>query len=373
MEPLVVSLASYPPRIGDVHRCIESLLAQTVMPQKIILWLCSQEFPRGIDDLPASLLDLRNQIFDIAWTDVNLKPHNKYYWTMRAYPDIPIVTVDDDILYAPTMLSELMRCHRLFPDAVIGNRTHMMVSDERGGLQAYNTWIKEQELVVNAPSMMLIATGVGGVLYPPHVLPDETFDLDRIQSMALEADDLWLKTMEVKAGVPTVATGLTEIKYIPGTQDCGLWLTVNSCGGNDTVLKMLEVELTEHAESFLSGWIESSFVVARGFGEQREIARELTQENKALVRARDLAMGEAKRLEDEVGALSRRLTEETERLEKAEEDKTAQVGALEKEIAALRAETLRSSNEIARLRQSWSFRVGRAVVKPFSALRRLRG
>lgn len=373
MEPFVVSLASYPPRIGDVHRCIESLLAQTVVPQKIILWLCSQEFPRGVDDLPSSLLDLRNQIFDIAWTDVNLRPHNKYYWTMQAYPDIPIVTVDDDILYAPTMLSELLRCHQLFPDAVVGNRTHMMVADEYGRLRAYDTWIKEQELVVNAPSMMLIATGVGGVLYPPNVLPNETFDLDRIQSIALEADDLWLKTMEIKAGVPTVATGLTEIKCIPGTQDCGLWLTVNSCGGNDAVLKMLEVELAAYSDSFLSGWIESSFAVAKGFGEQRDTARELTQENKALIRARDLAMGKAKQLEDEVDALSQRLAEEMERLLKSEEDRAAQVGVLEKEIAALRAETVRSSNEIARLRQSWSFRVGRAVVKPFSALRRLWG
>ena len=52
--------------------------------------------------------------------------------------------------------------------------------------------------------MDLLATGVGGVLYPPHILPKETFNLERIFQCSLPADDIWLKFMEVIAGIPVV-------------------------------------------------------------------------------------------------------------------------------------------------------------------------
>src|SRR5690554_7556478 len=41
--PIVVSLTSIPSRLGTIHLTIRSLLAQSVVPKKIILWLHRSE------------------------------------------------------------------------------------------------------------------------------------------------------------------------------------------------------------------------------------------------------------------------------------------------------------------------------------------
>lgn len=41
---IIVSMTSYPARINTVHLAIRSLLAQKVLPDKIVLWLCKSDF-----------------------------------------------------------------------------------------------------------------------------------------------------------------------------------------------------------------------------------------------------------------------------------------------------------------------------------------
>ncbi len=38
-ESLIVSMASYPPRIKTVSHCIRGLLTQSVRPDRILVWL----------------------------------------------------------------------------------------------------------------------------------------------------------------------------------------------------------------------------------------------------------------------------------------------------------------------------------------------
>ena len=40
---IIVSMTSYPARINTVHLAIRSLLAQKVLPDKIVLWLCKSD------------------------------------------------------------------------------------------------------------------------------------------------------------------------------------------------------------------------------------------------------------------------------------------------------------------------------------------
>ena len=53
-------------------------------------------------------------------------------------------------------------------------------------------------------SVRLIPIGCGGVLYPPHSLASNVFDKEDINALCLRTDDLWLKSMAVKAGTKTV-------------------------------------------------------------------------------------------------------------------------------------------------------------------------
>ena len=52
-EPLVVSLTTFGQRIFDVHLVVESIMQQTVLPNRIILWLDETEFNES--SLPLSL------------------------------------------------------------------------------------------------------------------------------------------------------------------------------------------------------------------------------------------------------------------------------------------------------------------------------
>lgn len=248
-SPLIVSLASYPPRIKTVSQCVRGLLNQSVLPDRILLWLYEGEFPNGRDDLPMDLLELENGILEVCWAPENLKPHNKYYWTFAANPDAIVVTVDDDLLYAPTMIEELLNWHNEFPEAVIANRTHMILLECDGTMAPYGDWLLEQDAVVGKPSHALLATNGAGSLFPAGVIPPALLDSEQIKKTSLHADDLWLKLLELEANIPVVATGHAGLTYIPGTQDCGLWLNVNMDGGNDKVLARMSDMLSEHAQA----------------------------------------------------------------------------------------------------------------------------
>src|SRR6056297_73800 len=89
---LILSLTTYPARIDKIWMVIETLLDQTVKPDKIMLWLYEGEFPEK-DNLPADLLKLEKRGVEIHFCNENLYPHKKYYYTMKKYPDTDLITV----------------------------------------------------------------------------------------------------------------------------------------------------------------------------------------------------------------------------------------------------------------------------------------
>lgn len=208
---VIVSLTTFPKRIETVHYVIESLLMQSVVPDKIVLCLSKNEYPENYK-LPESLTKLLSDRFEIIWGDENLKPHNKYYYTMLKYPDDIIITVDDDGFYRKHMVKKLMKSYMKYPTAVSCLRAHKMKFDKDGSVLPYNKWDYET-LTFNKPSHKLLATGVGGVLYPPHALDDRAFDKEKIKELCWKADDIWLKVMEILNDTPVVVVPLVY-KYV---------------------------------------------------------------------------------------------------------------------------------------------------------------
>lgn len=64
---LIVSFTSYPARIYYLPYVVYSLLIQSVKPDKLILWLAKEQFPNLENDLPQSLLKLKNNGLTIKW------------------------------------------------------------------------------------------------------------------------------------------------------------------------------------------------------------------------------------------------------------------------------------------------------------------
>ena len=201
-KKIIVSLTSYPARFQDLHLVIKSIFTQTVLPDQIILYL-----DEGVEDsqIPNSLKDLESYGLSIIVGGADIKPHKKYYYAMKDNPESIIITVDDDNMYRPDTIEKLMNSYRKYPEAVSCLRAHRIIFDNNQKLLPYMSWDLVCTDIINTPSLELLATGVGGVLYPPNCMNEELFNLDNIKNLCLGADDIWLKYMQLLSGTKVVA------------------------------------------------------------------------------------------------------------------------------------------------------------------------
>ena len=86
-----------------------------------------------------------------------------------------------------------------------------------------------------------MATGCGGVLYPPHCLDERVCDAAVISSTCLYADDLWLKIMELLRATPVVLAKARsyKLKHVWNTECEGLALENVGNRGNDYQLESI--------------------------------------------------------------------------------------------------------------------------------------
>ncbi|ODA39137.1 putative glycosyltransferase [Desulfosporosinus sp. BG] len=200
-EKIIISMTTYPKRFNNIYLCLKSLLLQSVKPDKIIIWLGSDTDPSFLTEAMKSLQEYGVEFrFD---SDKNLMPHKKYFYALQEYPEDVIITVDDDVVYPENFVKSLIEYHQKFPQAVCARRVHKITFDANGRLQPYDKWVKECKSVIE-PSQLLVAVGVGGVLYPPHSLDEKAFNVSDIKRLCLRTDDLWLKTMELLKDTPVV-------------------------------------------------------------------------------------------------------------------------------------------------------------------------
>ena len=165
--------------------------------------LTQEEFPDGEKNIPSEILVLKEKGLEILWVDNNLKPHNKYFYTMQKYPQAAIITIDDDILYATDTIKKLVDSYKKFPKAISALCTNKLIT-EYTKVHPYSQSIPCYDTYIHSPRFDLTAEGFAGVLYPPSILPKETFNIEVIQKCAPLADDIWLKYMELLGNIPVV-------------------------------------------------------------------------------------------------------------------------------------------------------------------------
>lgn len=236
---IIVSLTSYPARINNLQPTLDSLFAQTRQPDKIILWLADTEFSNKEADLPPYLTDLAHQGKIIIEWCKNLKPHKKYFYALQKYRNDIVITVDDDLLFAPDMSACLLNSYAEFPHAVSTMRSHIMRCEGKHFTE-YAQFDHEQNKLIRIPSMRLLATNGAGSLFPPNLLKLKYFDEELITEICLDTDDLWLKAIEVLSDVPVVqARTHRKLIYVENSQNNALWHTNQRADGNDMSLEKI--------------------------------------------------------------------------------------------------------------------------------------
>ncbi|WP_116368061.1 hypothetical protein [Parahaliea mediterranea] len=254
---LIVSLTSFPGRIEQLHLCIESLLSQSLPPDRVLLWLSLQNFPRR--QLPHSLTALCRWGLDIQFRDGDLGPYKKIVYALADYPAALVLTVDDDMLYPPDLVAPLYRAWQARPTVIHCHRGHDMRTDSAGMPLPYEHW--QLGGGSSEPSLRVFPTGVGGVLYFPGALHPMATDVTQFQRLCPRADDVWLKAMSLLQGTPcAVVPGEQHWKErfltIPGSQQRSLkrenWSRRN---GNDEKLAAVFGALPLAARLRAGGWV----------------------------------------------------------------------------------------------------------------------
>lgn len=201
-EKVIVSLTSYPYRFKkpEMIECLKSLVEQdTKIPYKIIFNI----FEDDIKEMPSELLSyIEENGIEIYHCPLDLRSHKKYYYVMQEYKSLPIITVDDDIIYSKHLVSDLYSSYVKFSKCVSACYLYRMAFDGTDKLiPSFKRWDTKYEKY--EPSFRNAFGSGGGTLFPPGCLDISENRMPMIKEYITD-DELLLKKWLNDAGYPVV-------------------------------------------------------------------------------------------------------------------------------------------------------------------------
>lgn len=126
-DTVIISMTSYPARIKYVGLVWYSILKSITPTMNVhcVLVLAKEEFPKLEQSLPTDLRVLvKCRKIELLWCDKNTKSHKKLMPTLTAYPNNPILVIDDDQLRTPDWLQNFLTDHQKYPNDVLAGLIH---------------------------------------------------------------------------------------------------------------------------------------------------------------------------------------------------------------------------------------------------------
>ena len=242
--PAVVCLTSYGSRLKHVHYTIQTIANGITRPKKVILWISEND----ANLVTKALRSLEQRGLEIRLTQ-DYGSHKKYYPYCMSVSDtlpaeFPLVTADDDVLYPPHWLSDLVDAANIEPfPVIVAHRAHR-IKTIQGGIAPYLSWDLERGTI--EPSFANVATGVCGVFYPPEFVSHigKTRNADFMQ-FAPTSDDLWLHSRAIQLQIPTKqvrSMAAQVVEHHPGIPSLS---DLNVTGGNNdaTIFRIYSPEM----------------------------------------------------------------------------------------------------------------------------------
>ena len=206
-EKYIVSYTSFGKRLEKAGRLIYILTKQSYKDFHVVLTIHKDDLVH-ISETLQLMIDC--DLVELLVADIDYGPHLKYYYAMSKYYDKPIITVDDDRFYDSNLIKRLVEKYESIEYKSIVANCAIKMQKDKGRLLPYPYWIKHR-LKPNEVSMLAMAEGFAGILYPPKCfanLKDDSY----IQGMlsCKYDDDLYLKVQGIKNGVPVTNTNHSE-------------------------------------------------------------------------------------------------------------------------------------------------------------------
>ncbi len=219
----VVSLTSHPARFHTLSRALNSLLMQRLQAKRIYLNIAQED----ISKLPDSVTKLASNGIVIINACENLGPGKKLIPTLKLEPNLPIIVVDDDLIFETDLTLKLMIAHHLSPESIVAARVHKIIYTQDGKISEYSNWRKNYSLS-DGPSIDLFPTSGAGTLYMAEFFHKDVTDEKTYKELAFHTDDLWWFIQSKRIGTKVKRLpGYNTLNFIEGTQDTGLWSNGN--------------------------------------------------------------------------------------------------------------------------------------------------
>lgn len=234
---VIVSLTSHSVRIYEAYIAIESIMRQTVKPNKIILWLAEDEFTR--ENLPETLKRLQRRGLDVDFYK-DIKSYKKLIPSLKKYPDDIIITVDDDIIYQYDLIENLLNSYRQNPEMIHFCWGYKIKFKQDGTVDTYRNWGR---IIENGSVDRLNFAHTGSALFPPHSLHAEVANESAFMSLSPHSDEVWIYAMSVMQGTLMKkafthhANGMDYIKLTDEIQTKTTLWNYNRTGGKDEQIK----------------------------------------------------------------------------------------------------------------------------------------
>jgi len=192
-SPLIVTLTSYPARYPTLALTLASLLAQSMLPDHIYLWIAEEDLP----SLPENVRRLQGNGVEVRRCH-NLRSYKKIIPAIEHAPGAFLVTADDDVYYPRHWLRELVNAYRPGQKEVLCARGHRIRLDDRGLPLPYHQW--QLDVDSTGSERLLFPTTGGGALYEPGIFHQDVHRADIFLTLCPTADDVWLYWMAALNG-----------------------------------------------------------------------------------------------------------------------------------------------------------------------------
>lgn len=196
---IVVSITTIPKRTSFLYNVINSLLKQTVVPNKIILYYAND----SLDGIPENVLNLRDDIFNIVCIHNTYRSYSKFYYSFIHYPDCINILADDDLSYKSHFIENLLNGYKKYQDCMICNVYHTVVIRDN----SIYTPTEMPKCNEQYGKYIRPLSGWGTLIPPNFITYNDLVDIDDFVKNIPTHDELYLFYINLKKNKNTYCIG----------------------------------------------------------------------------------------------------------------------------------------------------------------------
>jgi len=231
----VLSFTSHPARFAALPELLPSITSQLLQPIEIHFNVAKDEVGQLSPEIRNRLERAGISIFEVD----NLGPGKKLIPTLKR-TNLPVICIDDDLIFEPDLTLQIMIQHHLYPNSVIASRTHRVTIEKTGMPKTFEQWDKQWS-DGSGPAADLFATSGAGTLFTKEMLHEDVLNEKLFTELSLHTDDLWWYFQARRIGVNVRRVpGARELSFIPDTQEVGLWRTGNKDRNELNLMKLID-------------------------------------------------------------------------------------------------------------------------------------